>query len=103
MKFTIKKNDILDVLSKVQGITNRKSNLAITESVLIQSGGSGITISATDFETGFEGIYPAKIDSEGMITINSRKLYEIVRSFPDEDINIIELENRRLKIGNQNM
>jgi len=38
-----------------------------------------------------------------LITINSRKLYEIVRSFPDEEINVIELENRRLKIGNQNI
>jgi DNA polymerase-3 subunit beta len=103
MKVTIKKNDILDVLSKVQGITNRKSNLAITETILIQSNDSGITISATDFETGFEGSYPAEIESGGVITINSRKLYEIVRSFPDDEIHINEIENRRLKIGNNNI
>ena len=73
MKFKIKKNDILDVLSKVRGITNRKSNLAITENILIQSSGTGITISATDFETGFEGDYPAEIEEQGLVTINSRK------------------------------
>ncbi len=33
MKFKIKKKDILDVLSKIQGLTGRKSNLAITSNI----------------------------------------------------------------------
>ncbi len=103
MKFSIKKNDIIDILSNIQGITNRKSNLAITETILIQSNNSEITITATNLETGFEGNYPAAIESGGVITINSKKLFEIVRNFPDDTIQIEEIENRRLKIGNQNI
>jgi len=101
MKATINKNDILPVLSKIQGLAGRKTNLAITTSILIQTEKSGISIAATDLETGFEGFYPAKIDAQGVIAINARKLYEIVRDFPSEDIYINEIENHWIEIGNQ--
>jgi len=101
MKATINKNDILPVLSRLQGLAGRKTNLAITTSILIQTEESGISIAATDLETGFEGFYPAKIDAQGVIAINARKLYEIVRDFPSEDIYVNEIENHWFEIGNQ--
>jgi DNA polymerase-3 subunit beta len=101
MKATIKKADILPVLAKVQGIAGRKTNLAITTNVLIKTVEKGITISATDLETGFEGTYPAVVDTEGTVSINARKLYEIVRDFPSEDIYLNEIENHWIEIGNQ--
>jgi DNA polymerase-3 subunit beta len=101
MEFTINKNDIIDVLSKIQGLTSRKSSLAITESLLIKTNSSSITVAATDLETGFEGIYSANIESEGIIAINSRKFYEITRDFPSEEIRVYEAENRWIEIGNQ--
>jgi DNA polymerase-3 subunit beta len=103
MKFKIKKNDVLDVLSKVQGITGRKSNLLITSNVLLKTMDDGIQLTATDLETGFEGFYPATIESQGMLTINARKFYEIVREFPSEEIQISEAENYWIKIGNKNV
>lgn len=103
MKFTIKKKDILDTLSKVQGLTGRKSNLAITSNLLIKTADSGISISATDLETGFEGNFPAIVESEGVIAIHARKLFEIIRDFPSEDIQISEIERQWIEIGNQNV
>lgn len=101
MKFTINKNDIKDVLSRVQGITGRKSTLAITANVLIKSTEKGISIAATDLETGFEGFYPAQIEREGVIAINARKLFEIVNQFPSEEISFSENENRWIKISHK--
>lgn len=103
MKATLNKNEIMPVLSKIQGLTGRKTNLAITTNVLIRTGDAGIFISATDLETGFEGFYPADIETQGIIAINARKLYEIVRDFPSEDIYINEIENHWIEIGNQNV
>jgi DNA polymerase III subunit beta len=103
MKFKIKKQDIVNVLSRVQGITSRKSNLAITENILIQSRDNKIIIAATDLETGFEGIYDSDIESDGIITINSKRIYEIVKNFPNDEINIEELNNKMLKIGNESV
>ncbi|MGB5746722.1 MAG: DNA polymerase III subunit beta [Desulfobacterales bacterium] len=101
MKATINKNDILPVLSKIQGLAGRKTSLAITTNVLLQTAESGISIIATDLETGFEGFYPANVDTQGIIAINARKLYEIVRDFPSEDIYVAEVENHWIEIGNK--
>jgi DNA polymerase-3 subunit beta len=101
MKATINKNEILPVLAKIQGLAGRKTNLAITTNVLIQTTESGISILATDLETGFEGFYPANVESQGIIAINARKLFEIVRDFPSEDIYVTEVENHWIEIGNQ--
>jgi len=101
MKATINKNEILPVLSKIQGLAGRKTSLAITTNVLLQTTESGISIIATDLETGFEGFYPASVDTQGVIVINARKLYEIVRDFPSEDIYVAEVENHWIEIGNQ--
>jgi len=101
MKATINKSDVLPVLSKIQGLAGRKTSLAITTNVLIQTTESGISISATDLETGFEGFYPASIEGSGVIAINARKLYEIVRDFPSDDIYVNEVENHWIEIGNQ--
>jgi len=103
MKFTVQKKDILDVLSKVQGLTGRRSNLAITSNVFVKVEATQITIAATDLETGFSGTYPASVESEGEIAISARKIFEIIRDFPVEEINFHEVENRWILIGNQNI
>jgi DNA polymerase III subunit beta len=101
MNVTVQKADILPVLSRVQGIVGRKTNLAITTNVLIRTREGGITLSATDLETGFEGHYPATVRREGTIAINARKLFEIVRDFPSTEIVFKEQENHWVEIGNE--
>jgi len=101
MKATFKKGDLLPVLSKVQGLTGRRTNLAITTHLLIKTDKKGLSISATDLETGFEGFYPADVEKEGTIAINARKLYEIVKDFPSEDVFLNEVENHWIEIGNK--
>ncbi|MBC2711341.1 MAG: DNA polymerase III subunit beta [Desulfosarcina sp.] len=100
MKFIINKFQIVSVLAKVQGLTGRRSNLAITENILIRSVTDGIHLTATDLETGFEGFYPASVEKEGAVAVSAKKLFEILREFPSEDILINEVENRWIEIGN---
>lgn len=101
MKIKIKKSDVADVLSKIQSIASRKTNIAITTAVLIKTVESGINIISTDLETGFEGFYPAVVEKEGSVAINARKLFEIVRDFPNNELYINEIENYWIEIMNQ--
>ena len=98
MKLKIQKQDIVEVLSKVQAIAGRKTNITITTAVLIKTNKNGINIISTDLETGFEGFYPAIIEKEGAVAINARKLFEIVRDFPSAELHINELENNWIEI-----
>jgi DNA polymerase III subunit beta len=98
MRFTINKRDIADVMGKVQGLTGRRSSLAITECVLIQALDSQVHITATDLETCYKGSFPAVVETPGTIALNARKFFEIVREFPSADILIQETENRWINI-----
>lgn len=101
MRVTVQRADILPVLSRIQGITGRKTNLAITTNVLLRTTDSGLSLSATDLETGFEGHYAAVVNSPGSIVLNSRKLFEIVKDFPQNDVCLNEIENHWINIGNE--
>ncbi len=99
MKFSFRKQDILEILAKIQGITGRKTNLSITSDILIKAMGSEISITATDMETVFSGTYEAQVHSEGALSINSKKFFEIVREYPENEILVNEVENRWVEIG----
>lgn len=99
MKFSFDKKEIVDVLSKIQGITGRKTNLTITSDLLIKAMGSTITITANDLETVFLGTYEAQVDTEGILSISSKKFFEIIREYPESHILVNEVENRWVEIG----
>lgn len=101
MRFIIEKETISNVLSRVQGLAGRKTSLAITENILIKTDKNGIIISATDLETGFEGVYPAVIEDEGEVAINARNLNEIVKNFPIHQIHVQEMENKWVEISSE--
>ncbi len=103
MKFSINRKSISDVLSLIQGVTSRTTTLAITSVVLIKSEGSQIIVTANDLETVFQGQYDADVESDGIISINAKKLYEIVKEYPDNLFPINEIENRWVEIGEGNI
>ncbi|MBF0573223.1 MAG: DNA polymerase III subunit beta [Desulfamplus sp.] len=103
MKFSIERKLLSEALSMVQGLTNRKTTLAITSDVLIKAEGSHITVTANDLETVFQGKYEAQVESDGIISINAKKFYEIVREYPESIVPINEIENRWIEIGSGNI
>ena len=94
MEFKIQKEIVLDALTKIQGITGKKTTIPITSNVLISAQESMVSIRATDLEMAFKASCEAEVIKEGSTAVPSRKLYEIVRAFP-----VIHLPLRRLKIS----
>ena len=99
MRFSFDKKEVLEILSKIQGITSRKTNLSITSDVLIKAMGDQIFLTANDLETVFIGTYDAVVEKEGIISISAKKFFEIVREYPDNTIPVNEVENRWVEIG----
>ena len=92
------KSDILPVLSKVQGLTGRATNISATNCVLIKAEGGEISISATDLDTGYFAIVPGEAEKDIEIALNSRKFFDIVKGLPGESFEITELSNRWYEI-----
>jgi DNA polymerase-3 subunit beta len=99
MKFVIEKSVFIKGMSKIQGITSRKTDFPITASALIRAQGMNISIYATDLETAFEGFYAADVETEGEVAVFSKKLFEIIKDFPSNFIQLERVEGKMLKIS----
>ena len=90
---TVSKNDLLEGLNSLQNITNKKGTLAILSNVLIGTTSGGLSLTGTDLEVGLRIFVPAEIHGEGLLTLPSKKIFEIVRESGSETITIEETEN----------
>lgn len=93
MEFTIEKDTFLKALQKIQGIVERRNTMPILSNVLIEAMDDSLTLTATDLEVGMKSRYQAKVQRNGKITIAAKKLYEIIRELPDENIKFSTREN----------
>ncbi len=92
MKFIVEKEKLLKVLTRVQGVADRKSSMAILSTVLLETTDNGVEVSATDLEIGFKAHLEAQVEKTGALALPARKFYEIVKDFPMEVIHLEERE-----------
>src|SRR5205809_6497173 len=86
MEFTVRKFDLLQELTLIQGVVERKTTIPILANVLVRAEGGELGIAATDLEVGLKSVCVSKTTVPGAITLPARRLYEIVRALPDKDI-----------------
>jgi DNA polymerase-3 subunit beta len=98
MKLKIKKEEILKGLQRIQGVVEKKNTMPILSNMLLVAEGNGVDIIATDLEIGLRGRYAAEVISPGAVTVSAKKMYEIVRELPAEDIQINVEDNNAVKI-----
>lgn len=95
LNFKVARNDFLKCLFLTQGATEKKGSLPILSNLLIETieiaeNKNNITqkeglikVSSTDLEISIKDYCPAEIIENGKITINAKKLYSIIKEFPD--------------------
>ncbi len=98
LKIIAEKKNLISALSKALPIVDKKTIMTIINNVLIYSKDGHLVIEATDLEISFRTVIPAEIKEEGSLTINARKLYEIVKEISEPSITLEEQENYWLKI-----
>jgi DNA polymerase-3 subunit beta len=84
MKFSVIKETILDELQLLQGIVEKRTTMPILANILMNVGGDRVELTGTDLEVGLKTHFEAKTEEEGTITISGKKIFEIVKSLPDE-------------------
>src|ERR1051325_5242617 len=86
MEFTVKKFDLLEELTLIQGVVERKTTIPILANVLVRAEGGELRIAATDLEIGLKSVCVSKTTVPGTITLPAKRLYEIIRALPDKEI-----------------
>ncbi len=99
MQFVAKKQKILDEISLIQGIVEKRSTRPILANTLLETDDTSVKVYATDLEVGLSSRFEAGIGTAGSITAPARKLADIVRLMPeDADISVEMTENNYLRI-----
>jgi DNA polymerase-3 subunit beta len=98
MKLKIKKDEILKGLQRIQGVVDKKNTMPILANMLLVADGKGIEIIATDLEIGLRGRYSAEVEKPGAVTVSAKKMFEIVRELPEENIQVRMEDGNWVKI-----
>lgn len=98
MLFKAKKEELLTLLYWTQNIVERRNTMPILANALIECHGGAVRVTATDLEVGVRGNIQGEIQQEGMVTVNARKLYEIVREAPEDVVQVRRLENEWVEV-----
>ena len=98
MEIKAKRGDLLATLYWTQNIVERRNTIPILANVLIAAQKKVIQITATDLEVGVRGDVEGEVIKEGTVTINAKKLYEIIREVPNEQVQLKRLENEWVEI-----
>jgi DNA polymerase-3 subunit beta len=99
MEIKIDREELYKSISRVQSIIERRSNMPILSTVLLNAHASEVHVSATDLELGFQQIVPADVIQEGSLSISGRKLFEILKESRASTFHIKEKEDNWVYIS----
>lgn len=98
MKFTVKREELLPLLTRVNSIVENTSTQKIRTHVLLTAEDGKLSLIGFDNDIKISGHVPAQIASDGSTTVMSLKLFEIVRSLTATAEIAFALEENTLNI-----
>src|SRR5579859_2344751 len=98
MELTVAKADLQKELQLCQGVVEKRSTIPILSNVLLRAADGRLQIAATDLDVTILSSCPAKITTPGGVTIEAKRLFDVIRSLPDEDVHVTMQENNSMLI-----
>jgi DNA polymerase-3 subunit beta len=98
MELTVAKADLQKELQLCQGVVEKRSTIPILSNVLLRAADGRLQMAATDLDVTILSSCPARVTTPGGVTIEAKRLFDIVRSLPDEDVHITLQENNSLLV-----
>jgi DNA polymerase-3 subunit beta len=89
MELTVPKKDLLRLVSRMQGVAERKSTMPALSNVLLTvDGPTTLRVAATDLYLALVGRIPVEVKRGGSVAVPAKDLLERVRMMPDGPIQI---------------
>lgn len=102
MKFVVERDSFTRALARIQGVLSRKATLPALSNVLLEADESGLRVAATDLDVTFDGTVDARISEPGRTTVDGKRLFDVVRSLPGEEVDIEVGEDEKLVLRCRN-
>jgi len=98
MELTVAKADLQKELQLCQGVVEKRSTIPILSNVLLKAADGRLQIAATDLDVTILSSTPARVTTPGGVTIEAKRLFDVVRSLPDEDVHMNLQDNNSMLI-----
>src|SRR5205085_11862650 len=98
LKIKTTNDKLLGPLQQVTGIVERRHTLPILSNVLTTASGSVVELLATDLEVQITSRAELASSAEGAVTAGARKLYDILRSLPEDAEVTLEAKENRMTV-----
>ena len=82
MRLTIERDTALKLLARVEGVSARKGTIPILNNVMLEAREGLLIATTTDLDVQATDEAAAQVDAAGRVTVDSKRLYDIVRAFP---------------------
>jgi len=98
MELTVAKADLQKELQLCQGVVEKRSTIPILSNVLLRATDGRLQIAATDLDVTILSSCAASITTPGGVTIEAKRLFDVIRSLPDSDVHIALQENNSILV-----
>ena len=98
MELTVAKADLQKELQLCQGVVEKRSTIPILSNVLLKAADGRLQIAATDLDVTILSSCAARVTTAGGVTIEAKRLFDIVRSLPDDDVHMNLQENNSVLV-----
>jgi DNA polymerase-3 subunit beta len=85
MDLKLHRSDVLQELSLVQGVVERRTTIPILSNILLEAEGDRLRMTATDLDMTVMTSCPGEVRAEGRLTVASKVFQELVRNLPEEE------------------
>lgn len=98
MELTVSKADLQKELQLCQGVVEKRSTIPILSNVLLKAADGRLQIAATDLDVTILSSCAANVTTPGGVTIEAKRLFDVIRSLPDEEVHVTMQENNQMLI-----
>lgn len=99
MKFTVQRDHFARMLSRAQGIVEKKSTIAVLSHLMLETVEDGqLKLTCTDYDVVLMDHCPAQVEREGKVVLSGKTLYEIVKVLPSVDISLEKETGERILV-----
>jgi DNA polymerase-3 subunit beta len=98
MELTVAKADLQKELQLCQGVVEKRSTIPILSNVLLKAAEDRLQIAATDLDVTILSSTAARVTTPGGVTIEAKRLFDVIRSLPDDDVHMNLQDNNSMLI-----
>jgi DNA polymerase-3 subunit beta len=101
MQISITRTELQRGLGRIQAIVEKRNSMPILANALLTASTQGagrLEIAATDLDIGIRSMHPAEVAKPGGVTVSARKLFEIARELPEEEIQLATNQNSYVEL-----